>query len=157
MRSVMTGGCVFTTLFTLLFWDIIFMPIDGAFDTHFQTCPLDLCEDTFFAARQEVIEHRLSEIKAGKAVLYLKKHDHEHRAAEPCAVGVRWDLCSKKDLIEIVRVRLILRSFQRLTEFNQVHAASHFGYNLPDVLRGLCGWLHGCSRLDCVGCGKQAV
>ncbi|KAJ7137889.1 hypothetical protein C8R44DRAFT_766426 [Mycena epipterygia] len=100
---VMTGSCVFTTLFTLLFWDIIFMPIDGAFDTHFQTCPLDLCEDTFFAVRQAVIEHRLSEIKEGKAMLYLEKHDQQHRAAEPCAVGVRWDLCSRKNLIEIVR------------------------------------------------------
>lgn len=83
------------------------MPVDGAFETHYQTCPLDLCEDTFFAARKDAIALRLSEIEGGKAIAYLKKHDSEHRAAKPCVVGVRWDVCTRRGLIDVVKVRAV--------------------------------------------------
>ncbi|KAJ7772949.1 hypothetical protein DFH07DRAFT_148165 [Mycena maculata] len=103
-KRVLPGGCVLTTLFTLLFWDILFAPVAGAFETHYQTGPLDLCEDTFFAARMDAITLRLSEIEGGKAAHYFKVHDGEHRGAAPCAVGVRcWDLCSRKDLIGVAK------------------------------------------------------
>ncbi|KAJ7436212.1 hypothetical protein FB451DRAFT_1307685 [Mycena latifolia] len=101
--SISAGSCFFTTLFTLLFWDIIFMPVDGAFDTHFQTCPLDLCEDTFVTSRSAAITHRLSEIEDDKAVHYLRQHDTQYRPAQPCAVGARWDLCARKKLIGIAK------------------------------------------------------
>ncbi|KAJ6526283.1 hypothetical protein DFH09DRAFT_1371718 [Mycena vulgaris] len=102
--SVTAGGYVFTTLFTLIFWDIIFMPVVGAFETHFQTCPLDLCDDTFVTSRMDAIASRLSEIEGGNAVHYLEKHDGQYREAAPRAVGVRWDLCSRKELISIVKL-----------------------------------------------------
>ncbi|KAF7337873.1 Fanconi-associated nuclease [Mycena venus] len=97
-QRVMPGNCFLTTLFTLLFWDILFMPMTGAFETAFQTCPLDLCEDTFFSSRRDAIELRLSEIKTGHAADFLQIHDKEHRASKVAAVGVRWDLCTRKDL-----------------------------------------------------------
>ncbi|KAJ7080407.1 hypothetical protein B0H15DRAFT_486580 [Mycena belliarum] len=100
--SISAGSCFFTTLFTLLFWDIIFMPVDGAFDTRFQTGPLDLCADTFRPSRASAINQRVSEIEAGGAAHYLKKHDAQYRPARPCAVGVRWDLCATQDLVGIV-------------------------------------------------------
>ncbi|KAJ7171924.1 hypothetical protein C8R46DRAFT_1084252 [Mycena filopes] len=102
-ERVQPGGPLLTTLFTLLFWDIIFMPVEGAFETPFQTCPLDLCEDTFLSARQDAIDGRLNEMRAGRAVDILKKHDAEHRVARKTVVGVRWDLCSRKHLVEIVK------------------------------------------------------
>ncbi|KAJ7706900.1 hypothetical protein B0H17DRAFT_1034785 [Mycena rosella] len=101
--NVSTGTCFFTTLFTLLFWDIIFMPVEGAFDTHFQAGPLDLCDDTFIASRHDAITRRLAEIEDDKALCYLKRHDTEHRPGKSCAVGVRWDLCVRRDLVGIVQ------------------------------------------------------
>ncbi|KAJ6531127.1 hypothetical protein B0H19DRAFT_470639 [Mycena capillaripes] len=91
-----------TTIFTLLFWDIIFLPMAGAFETDFQTCPLDLCEDAFVSSRRDAIDIRLSEIKAGKAVDFLEMHDSQHRAAKATAVGVRWDLCLRTDMTEVI-------------------------------------------------------
>ncbi|KAJ7799838.1 hypothetical protein B0H14DRAFT_3787035 [Mycena olivaceomarginata] len=82
------GGTLLTTLFTLLFWDIIFLP-----------------GDTFFPARQDAIVRRLAEIKAGRAsaLQLVKTHDAEYRARKVAAVGVRWDLCERKDLVGVVK------------------------------------------------------
>lgn len=34
-------------IFTLIMWDILFLPIDGVFETQYQRAPLDLGEDSF--------------------------------------------------------------------------------------------------------------
>lgn len=78
----------------------------GAFETDFQTCPLDLCEDTFVSSRRDAIDIRLSEIKAGRAVDFLKLHDLKHRPTQATAVGVRWDLCSREEMVEVIEVRI---------------------------------------------------
>jgi len=53
-------GTTVRTLFTLLFWDIIFTEvIVDVFYSQFQTSPLDLFTDNFYASRREVIERRL--------------------------------------------------------------------------------------------------
>ncbi|KAJ7685709.1 hypothetical protein DFH06DRAFT_1159187 [Mycena polygramma] len=101
-KRVIPGGSLLTTLFTLLFWDIIFMPVVGVWETDFQTCPLDLCEDTFYSSRRAAIDLRLSDIKRGKARSFLDLHDRQHRATKVAAVGVRWDLCPRKDLAAVV-------------------------------------------------------
>ncbi|KAJ7286467.1 hypothetical protein C8J57DRAFT_1287737 [Mycena rebaudengoi] len=93
-----------STLFTLLFWDIIFTPVAGAFETPFQTCPLDMCEDSFLRARRDLITERLTEIESGEAAKYLEEHDRKYRDggdANRCVVGVRWDLCSRADLRDV--------------------------------------------------------
>ncbi|KAF8205535.1 hypothetical protein K438DRAFT_1963974 [Mycena galopus ATCC 62051] len=100
---VVAGPSLLTTLFTLLFWDIIFMPVAGAFETDFQTCPLDMCEGTFLPSRRDPIELRLCEIKDGHAVEFVKLHDSEHRNSNVAAVGVRWDLCPREDLVEVAK------------------------------------------------------
>jgi Fanconi-associated nuclease 1 len=81
--------------------------VPGAFESAFQTAPLDLCEDTFFPARQDAIVRRLAEIKAGRAraLQLVNTHDAEYRARKVAAVGVRWDLCERKDLVGVVQVR----------------------------------------------------
>ena len=50
----------------MLMWDIIFMDKPGAFETDFQSCPLDMFEDSFYFAREAEIEARVEEIKNGK-------------------------------------------------------------------------------------------
>jgi len=90
------------TIYGLLFWDIIFAPIPGAFETPFQTAPLDIADDTFYTSRQDMIDDRLSEIREGKAPELLEANDNRHRETETWCVGVRWDLCGKQDFLDII-------------------------------------------------------
>ena len=38
---------ILTTIFTLCMWSVIFAPIDGVFETPYQSSPLDLQTDSF--------------------------------------------------------------------------------------------------------------
>jgi len=91
-----------TTLFALLFWDVIFANIPGALETPFQDAPLDLCQDTFYYARKDLIEARLAEIRDGKGPEILQRHDEQYREKETWCVGLSWDLCEREDLVGIV-------------------------------------------------------
>ncbi|KAJ7647684.1 VRR-NUC domain-containing protein [Roridomyces roridus] len=93
---------ILTTLFGLLFWDIIFLPIPGAFETPWQTGPLDIGEDSFYNARRDPINRRLEEIRSGRARAKLEEHDDRYREAKTCCIGVNWDLCGREEMVEIV-------------------------------------------------------
>lgn len=97
---------VIAMLFGLLFWDIIFKSIPGAFETPYQTAPLDIAEDSFYHARKDLMEERLTAIEAGKGVDLVRDADAKNRASETWCVGVRWDLFSSEDLVDIVTVNL---------------------------------------------------
>jgi hypothetical protein len=88
--------------------------VQGAFETAFQDRPLDMNEDSFYYARQDLIEQRLLEIKDGMARSILEKHDDKHREKKTLCVGVQWDMCEKQDLLEIVEVRYQLRIYNPL-------------------------------------------
>ncbi|KAF9469395.1 VRR-NUC domain-containing protein [Collybia nuda] len=94
---------ILTTIFALLFWDIIFAEVPGAFETAFQDRPLDMNEDSFYYARRDLIEQRLSEIRDGVAQGILERHDDKYREKKTWCVGVQWDMCEKQDLLEIVK------------------------------------------------------
>lgn len=94
-------------LFGLLFWDIIFESIPGAFETPYQTAPLDIAEDSFYRARKDLVEKRLAAIEAGKGADLVLAVDAEHRASRTWCVGVQWDLFSSEDLVDIVTVNLL--------------------------------------------------
>lgn len=93
---------IIAMIFGILFWDIIFAPIPGAFETPYQAAPLDIAEDSFFYSRQELMEKRLSEIQDGEAANIIRRVDAIHRTSETWCVGVQWDLASGEDLIDIV-------------------------------------------------------
>ncbi|TFY67939.1 hypothetical protein EVG20_g3751 [Dentipellis fragilis] len=95
-------GSIVSTLFGLLFWDVIFAPIPGAFETPYQSAPLDIAEDTFFYSRQEHIEKRLRELEEGSARQILQTVDEQHREKKTWCVGVRWDLFPQEDLLQII-------------------------------------------------------
>ncbi|KAF8926201.1 hypothetical protein BGZ58_000097 [Dissophora ornata] len=59
---------ILATLFGLLFWDILFSPQPGVFETSFQTEPLDLRTDAFFLQRQDMIMKRIEDIARSKIV-----------------------------------------------------------------------------------------
>ncbi|WWC58851.1 uncharacterized protein I303_101396 [Kwoniella dejecticola CBS 10117] len=93
---------ILTTLFTLLMWPILFLPLPGAFETPYQTAPLDLGEDTFAPSRSEAIEKRLEEMsKTSKALHMLAEVDERERPKATWAVGVNWEY-SSEDLKEIL-------------------------------------------------------
>ncbi|KAI0295461.1 hypothetical protein BC826DRAFT_1104212 [Russula brevipes] len=92
-------GRIVTTLFGLLFWDIIFAPIPEAFET--QTASLDIFEDTFYHAREELIETRLYEICDGNARNIIGRVDNEHRERGTWCLAVRWDLFPREGVLEI--------------------------------------------------------
>jgi Fanconi-associated nuclease 1 len=120
--------------FALIFWDILFAPVDGVFETPFQTAPLDLATDAFSigasrgqvtshsagrtnprrdgrlisgrsAVRRPAINERLAAIAAGEGPALLKETDDRERPLETFAVGIRWDRYTQEDLLEIVEVR----------------------------------------------------
>jgi Fanconi-associated nuclease 1 len=95
---------ILTTLFGLLFWDIIFAQVPGAFETEWQMGPLDIGEDSFYYARRELIEKRLAEIEEGEARTILEAYDDLHREQKTCCIGVSWRLCGRDELVEIVEV-----------------------------------------------------
>ncbi|KAG5653529.1 hypothetical protein H0H81_012470 [Sphagnurus paluster] len=92
---------ILTTIFALLFWDIIFADVPGAFETKYQTAPLDLAEDSFYRARKQAIETRLKEIQdKSRAQELLRRHDDAHRDKKTFCVGVQWDMCEQQDLLD---------------------------------------------------------
>ncbi|KAH7343716.1 hypothetical protein B0J17DRAFT_643633 [Rhizoctonia solani] len=98
-------GAIVSTLFGLLFWDILFAPTPGAFETPYQSAPLDLAHDSFFGSREEIINARLLELRntADAARQIVKNVYAREREREPWCVGVRWDLFQhEEELIEIV-------------------------------------------------------
>jgi len=103
-RRLHSEGRIVYTIFGLLFWDIIFTSIPGAFETPFQVAPLDIDTDTFYHSRRELFDKRLAEIKQGKAREIIRNVDSKHRGDQTLCVGVRWDLVEREDLENIVEV-----------------------------------------------------
>lgn len=70
-------GGTFSALFSLFFWDIIFLGgIPDVFRTSYQSHPLDFHTDGFYVTRREIIEQRLCSIYA------LKDEDFEIQEKE---------------------------------------------------------------------------
>ncbi|KEP50646.1 putative coiled-coil protein MTMR15 [Rhizoctonia solani 123E] len=97
-------GTIVLTLFGLLFWDILFAPVLGAFETPYQSAPLDLIHDSFFGSREELINARLDELRSTPDATRIAKSVYSReREREPWCVGVRWDLFEhEEELTEVV-------------------------------------------------------
>ncbi|KAM0792071.1 hypothetical protein ACM66B_004775 [Microbotryomycetes sp. NB124-2] len=93
---------ILTTIFTLVFWDIVFAPVNGVFETAYQSRPLDLTTDAFAVVRRPMIDERLEAIRQGRAAEFLVQADDRERPLGTFAVGVNWARYSKEDLVEIV-------------------------------------------------------
>ena len=96
-------GSILTTLFALLMWPVLFHPLPGAFETPYQTAPLDLGEDTFAPARAALIEIRLEAMsKTSTALEMLRETDDAQREKGTWAVGLNWEY-EKDDLEELLQ------------------------------------------------------
>jgi len=86
-----------------LFWDILFLPLPGIFETAYQTAPLDLATDAFFPLRRSEINCRLAEVENGNAPDILRRTHENEKDRETWCVGVNWAY-ALEDLLEIVKV-----------------------------------------------------
>ncbi|KAJ1967056.1 hypothetical protein IWQ62_002091 [Dispira parvispora] len=92
---------LYTMLFALLFWDILFTPMPGVFETPFQTAPLDLNTDAFYPDRQSVILDHLTVIEKDFEGI-LKKVDKRERPRATQCIGVDWNI-AQDDLLAMAR------------------------------------------------------
>jgi fanconi-associated nuclease 1 len=94
---------IVTTLFGLLFWDIIFdSNIPGVFASPYQSGPLDLKTEFFYESRRTIMKKRMEEIENGYGVNIVEKVCNTHRPLKTICVGVNWNLFTTDQIIEIV-------------------------------------------------------
>lgn len=84
----------------LLFWDVIFAPIPGVFETPYQTEPFDLRTDSFYESRVDIIQDRLQEIEDGKHLEIIETVDQRERPRKTMCMGINWKY-EYQDIIEI--------------------------------------------------------
>ncbi|KAF8582657.1 hypothetical protein K439DRAFT_1413052 [Ramaria rubella] len=97
-----TEGRIVSTIFGLLFWDVIFdHTVPGAFETPYQSAPLDMLEDVFYLARKSKIDERLRVLEEGGARGLLEQVLAQERPRHTRCIGVDWDF-EPKDLMDIV-------------------------------------------------------
>lgn len=84
-------GRVLTTIYGLLLWDVIFMPVkDTMFTSPFQFAPLDFHTAGFYARRTRAIEARLREIEQHPTIGTLVEKSWALHHGQQCS-GVSWD------------------------------------------------------------------
>lgn len=150
-------GSIVSTLFGLLFWDILFAPVPGAFETPYQSAPLDLVHDSFFTSREDIINTRLDELTndPNAARRIIGDVDLRERERETWCIGVNWDLFERDDLLEIVDVSILrLISFRLANPLAlPVPGRTRSCYYMPIAFRRIrqSGWWRtGPLRLECV-------
>ncbi|KAI3439047.1 hypothetical protein D9Q98_001457 [Chlorella vulgaris] len=95
-QGVHSEGGIWATLFGLLLWDVLFMPVPDVFRTPFQTAPLDLNTVSFYPSRKEAVEACLGRVAAGEAPRMLQAAWERHEGT--LCRGVSWDRHSLADL-----------------------------------------------------------
>ncbi|KAJ3357022.1 Fanconi-associated nuclease 1 [Entophlyctis luteolus] len=106
-RGVHAESSVVTTLFGLLFWDILFDDsVPGVFTSPFQDAPLDLNTEFFYIGRKTKVDARLADLAHSPETLHLEiisEVDSIHRDRETICRGVHWQLFSREDLLEVAQ------------------------------------------------------
>ena len=126
---------IITTLFGLLFWDIIFdSSVPGVFQQPHQSAPLDLYTQFFFESRRDAILSRLDGIKNGEARCLIENVCASNRETQTICVGVNWNRFSTADMVEIAEC-IGPSALSRICELFARQYWSHRG-GVPD----LCLW-----------------
>lgn len=99
-KGVHSEGGVWSTLFGLLFWDLIFSStIPEVFRSRFQSAPLDFGSDTFYETRRSGIDVRLGEIASGQAPSLLAATWSSNQGR--WCKGINWNHFKLADLVDI--------------------------------------------------------
>jgi hypothetical protein len=138
---------LYTTLFGLLMWDVIFAPIDGMFQHPFQDGPLDYRTGEFFANREELFAARMAQLQAGDPTAEVLTA-HAAHATRRCP-GVGWE--SLEPAILASAARALGDTLFPILERIGRHPKRH-GRGLPDLFL----WRDGKARLvEVKGPGDQ--
>ncbi|GAB2265175.1 hypothetical protein Dimus_000240 [Dionaea muscipula] len=95
-QGIHTESGIWLTIFGLLMWDIMFSNVPNVFRHRFQSAPLDLETDSFYASRKSLIESRLQNIHEGMAETFLIMSWESH-VGTACR-GVNWSRHSLSEL-----------------------------------------------------------
>ncbi|WAQ82383.1 hypothetical protein PtA15_2A700 [Puccinia triticina] len=95
-------------IFSLVFWDIIFAAVPGAFETSFQTAPLDIATDAFRIVRRPLIEDRMRMIeeRGSEEIMARMRETYARECGRKTwSIGISpasWARYSLEDLLQIV-------------------------------------------------------
>lgn len=98
-KGLHTEGGIWSALFALLLWDVLFSDVPDVFRTAFQTAPMDLDSDAFYPARQASIDARLQQLMDGAAADIIGRVWAEHYGV--WCRGIRWEAWQLDQLLEI--------------------------------------------------------
>ncbi|RKP26820.1 hypothetical protein SYNPS1DRAFT_21491 [Syncephalis pseudoplumigaleata] len=105
-QGVHSETSLLTTLFALLFWDVLFAEHEGVFETPEQSAPLDLATDAFYLGGQASDASDASDGAAQSAQPYylaqLERIDDRERPHLTLCRGVSWDY-TKDVLMNVAR------------------------------------------------------
>jgi len=131
-----TGKCfyventLFTSVFGLAMWDIIFAPIEGAFFHPFQTAPSDFHASEFTERRRSRFDKRLQQIEQqGLVPFVLPNLHHKCGISNPL---VNW-YASKRSLIILALERIPVTDWLAIFEYLLQDIPAHRS-GLPDLL-----------------------
>jgi hypothetical protein len=92
---------IWTALFGLVFWDIVFMPLSGVFFNPFQRGPTDLFTDDFRKRREHVLEERITMLDERNEweKMILARYDDKYNTANHL---VPWKRISREQIEQIL-------------------------------------------------------
>ena len=99
-RGVHVESRFWTMLFSLLFADVIFMPVVGAFRSPFQSTPFDMYTANFTSVRLSAINQRLASIRRGDSRTIIIRSWSAHFGRK--ISGIFWHLLRIEDLCDIL-------------------------------------------------------
>lgn len=88
---------LYTTLFGLLFWDVLFAPLPGMFQHPFQSGPQDFGSDDFYGNRLDAFKTRFQALRGADLAAEVDSAwtDHQDRRCS----GVHWDAFTREQLV----------------------------------------------------------
>jgi len=100
--GIHTESSIYTMLFALLLWDLIFYPIPDVFQSPYQTCPLDFATDSFYTDRKSLIDQRLTDISAEQYWKDQLVATWNEQHGKNC-VGAVWEYYSLDQIWSVMR------------------------------------------------------
>ncbi|PWZ00222.1 hypothetical protein BCV70DRAFT_231846 [Testicularia cyperi] len=95
-------GKLLTMIFVMVMWDVLFLDsVPGSFETQYQSAPLDLGSDAFPIVRSAEMRARYDHIERTGGLDLIAAVDERERPRKTWAVGCRWDMFGRDDLLEV--------------------------------------------------------
>ncbi|EGG09831.1 uncharacterized protein MELLADRAFT_103952 [Melampsora larici-populina 98AG31] len=132
-------GSILTTLYSLIFWDVIFAPVPGVFETSYQSAPLDLFTDAFAIVRSNLIKETIESFQKegiGKIKETLIKTYERESEKKTWCIGIHWERYGMNELLEILECLGCLEICKLLKVLSEEYGFRKGG--VPD----LCLWNH---------------